>query len=1408
VVTEAAIPLFGDGDLPVTAGNPQRFTQRWRLVGAGLSNVWRYGDLILPAPSGRLLLRGPNGTGKTTALEALWPYLLDLNAQRLAAGKARPTTLASLMRDGATGKRRCGYVWLSLAAPKEEATSEGEEVHSYGVRLLYTDGGSPPVKVTAFTVPGVPVRDVTLYAQGRESLPHDQFVETIEHAGGQVFTDEDAYVAHLTRRIWVGTEAEARDLAARIRAVRNPTLLGDVSPRGAAGTLREALPGVSDDVVTATAEALAESDATREAFDRDRLAAESLARFAQAWSGHVVEVLTKAHAAAQQAEEDLAEADRRCARLRRGLAAARQAHDAAATEHNTLQQRLVELGARLKAIENSDRYRAAGRLADLEQALSARQRQARTEVEMLQGATRGAADRATQLRATASDLQQDLEELLARVVGPDHQMAAERPLITVREVPRDAYNIGTATADPGAQATIGVDLTAVDELGRRWRELAQQHRVRADSAGLALKDHLEVEQAQEASGAAQAAARAARTEADTAVLNAARASRDATVAVHDMLDQIAAWYSAHPALAPGGSAPLADPDESAVELVDATRWQLSDLMALRETEPAQALAETGRWDSVVRRAAATAMASAQQQRDTARNEAKALRRERNRLLGEADELRAGKLLAIPRPGWAGQGDDEHAFASAVDWHPELDDPTARALLETAMAASGLLGATLVSEGVQTPSWYVTATDTPVEDNLSAVLMADPNHPHAALVARVLHRVRIADSASSDQAGGLVIGRDGTFTIGPLHGRPAGVDDPAELLSAATHVGAQRRRQAALAHAEALERQANTLEGQAQQHDAAAAISEQDRRTLQSALDNLPSQQNAHTMESRRADTAATATQAEDAAAGAEDAATEKAEQAARLEAEWEQRTAARDLPIDVAELDELRRGGREKAHDIETSAAALTGKIRGRLSRLAEAATRDVTESGSLPRLYAEANTAAEGANRVAVEYQQLTETVGQDAGEAVAEHAAMSEQLRQVTAGQGQAQGAVHDAWTRLADLKNNVVGADANLDEATPRVEALRRRLRTYLSVPGVSEVLRTTTTAAATAGDAAGSTTGLDTADDIVATVGQALQGKPAVGRRTLRERYDTCRAELAGVWSLDPGETTEELDQFTLVHDSITYSPPAAAERGRQLKQRAQAALDAAEESALRDFVVGRLPSAIGTAWVHIKDWIDQVNRKMARASASSGVGVRVRATLSSDLTAAEHTAYRLSCQVGDSDRTVEQQREVGEALQSLIVAAEGETMAERLTNGVDVRQWLDIFYEIIRPDGQTQRWSSRTGLSGGERRLIVLAPMLASVAAFYDQLDLTGLRLAALDEVPAEVDEQGREGLARYIAELDLDLICTSYLWDGAPGAWDGVDAFDLEAGPDDTVVAFPMLVRGLDPIPGDSDWNT
>lgn len=161
-MTETLDLDFTDTPATAPAGNPDRFTSRWHLVGAGLSNVWRYGNLELPAMSGRLLLRGPNGTGKTTALEALWPFLLDLDhgQGKLSAGKARTTTLKQLMAEGAKEKgRRYGYVWLTVAPPA--GANEPVQV-TYGVRLQYSPSASPAVTIVPFTVPARPVQDFAL----------------------------------------------------------------------------------------------------------------------------------------------------------------------------------------------------------------------------------------------------------------------------------------------------------------------------------------------------------------------------------------------------------------------------------------------------------------------------------------------------------------------------------------------------------------------------------------------------------------------------------------------------------------------------------------------------------------------------------------------------------------------------------------------------------------------------------------------------------------------------------------------------------------------------------------------------------------------------------------------------------------------------------------------------------------------------------------------------------------------------------------------------------------------------------------------------------------------------------------------------------------------------------------------
>src|SRR5258708_36211198 len=98
------------------------------------------------------------------------------------------------MREGATGKRRCGYAWLTLAELREGTWS-------FGVRIHYSEGASPPVHVIPFTIPGSPLHELKLYGAARAQLTLEQFSAAVAACGGQVHDSEEAYVCHAAARL-------------------------------------------------------------------------------------------------------------------------------------------------------------------------------------------------------------------------------------------------------------------------------------------------------------------------------------------------------------------------------------------------------------------------------------------------------------------------------------------------------------------------------------------------------------------------------------------------------------------------------------------------------------------------------------------------------------------------------------------------------------------------------------------------------------------------------------------------------------------------------------------------------------------------------------------------------------------------------------------------------------------------------------------------------------------------------------------------------------------------------------------------------------------------------------------------------------------------------------------------------
>ena len=1357
-----------------------RFQKRWRLVAAGLSNVWRFGDLELHADSGRLLLRGPNGTGKTTALEALMPYLLDLNAARMSAGKARTTNLSALMREGAAGKRRCGYAWLTLDGPDEG-------IWSFGVRIQYSEGASPPVRVVPYAIPGRPLHELKLYGPARSPLTPEQFEQAVESSGGQIFETEEAYVSHLAARLFGVPDREAiATLATRLRQVRNPALLSDLSPQAAADALRESLPGVAEDVISATAEALAESDATREAFARDKEAAEVLKDFRAVWCAHATEVVGHAHASALEAAREV-RAQLSLAKTRSNELASAESAAAEAKQHaEKLARDIAAVKSEIAALEKHQSYRDAGRLSDLRSSAEAQLRAAQAAAQAMQATARGVATECESLRMELEYIAEYLEDHRLRAASADARAHDGKPLLSWAVRRRALLRAGEVSADAGAELIIHNDAARLRDAASAWLELARAQVEQAEAAALAIIDHKDVAALQIDAETKARAARDATKRAEDESANVKTADLAVATAVHELLQAVQSWTASHPQM----TEPM-KPSASAAATGGwaGSPWGIDDVEDLSKAEPAQALATCDAWARHVLARVESISGELRTKAQQAAAAAAALREEAQTLREAAKQLRNGRLLPLPRPEWAGAGDDDAALGAVLEWRETSSaDPEQRALMEAAMAAAGLLGATLAEGGAATRYWRVAPTGPIPAENLLQEVAVDGTNPLASAASAVLSRVQLAPSAELDtgDASALCIGRDGTFRAGVLHGRVPGADDQA-LLHAPSHIGSRQRRAAALARAESLEEQASDLERQAGSEEEAASRLELEADAVSIVGTSFPAREELRAAESRRAEISRIARELRDGANAAESEADRIAGELERARAEWLERTRKRGLPGDLEELARLQNQGRAGADALRKAAEAVGGKLAERLkSALSRYAAGDIDRR--LARSEVEAQEAFSVATDTQIAVRVLEETAGAAIAEVLARHGAASRRWSALQKESGPAREREIQTATARATAEANLAEAQRKLrEEAEPNAVRRLADLRALLAVPGVA--------LAVLDGEAL--------LDDkkLIEQVAAKLQGRKTLTMKTVLERFDAAKAKLAGLWSLDHGDGHGDLLTFALTYRDAVYTPIEAAVYAEALKLRAEQALEASDERALREFVIGRLPNAIGTAWTALQDWVVDVNRKMRSAAASSGVGVQVRIPLRDDLAPASRDVYELSCNVSAAERTPEQQRRLREALQALLAAAEGETMQQRVASAVDIRDWVQVNYEVTRPGGKTQRWSSRTGLSGGERRLVVLAPMLAAIAAGYDQFGPKAPRVAALDEVPAEVDDRGREGLARYIAELDLDLICTSFMWDGCPGAWDGIDAYDLEAGPDETVVAFPMLVRGSSPIP-------
>jgi len=755
---------------------------RWRLHRAGIVNVYQYEDEVLHFGGGRLLLRGVNGSGKSTAMNMLLPFLLTARQGRIDAAGEQSGILKSWMLGGRDDAQPVGYLWI-------EFERDGEFlVCGCGIKANRT---SDSVNTWWFVTSRRPRVDLDLVERG-VPLSADALRAALD--GDEVFGHDRRrdYRSSIERHLFGGASLDQH--IGLINVVRSPRV-GDRIDVELPEHLVDALPRLSD-------QALAEAAQPLDDLEEHRRNVAELARTVEA-----IEALLEIYRAYAATElRDRAEAGReRLDTLRARRRAERrqgqtleQTQGTLATldgEIGTHEATLVRLRVEIDALQESDVYREGRQLAPLRDLVAVAARQASEARERVAGRERRAGvtrEALSSARRRAHGDHGELNEALASagVLGERCRLVRRVP----GAVPLDERPLGVAPDDTEAREPAGTfEATAVERELVAVRAAVRQRRADLDElrAARGALDVAErrVERAESARDLAadSAAAAATRLAACHRALDAAR---------HDWRERarawsgevLASWRAAFGEASPGAVAslarggPAADPrsafPSSAPDDVPVDDERILHATLARE---AQALIEHHR--DVV-----TALDARLDGERRGRDEAQAL----------VDTLAARDEPDPPRLDW--QRPADHTLADLVDFAPHLDD-AARAGLEAALQASGLLSARVVDGtafALDSGELVAVAGDA-VPNPLGELLVVTVPARLAAEVDATLVE-RLLDSISSDPASAApnAVAPDGRFRVGALAGRHA--KTRADLVGASARREALERERARAAEA--------------------------------------------------------------------------------------------------------------------------------------------------------------------------------------------------------------------------------------------------------------------------------------------------------------------------------------------------------------------------------------------------------------------------------------------------------------------------------------------------------------------------------------------------------------------------------------------------------------------------------
>lgn len=1322
---------------------------------AGIVNVYQYAEETLRFGGGRLLLRGVNGSGKSTAMNMLLPFLLDANVRRIDAAGEQTGVLRSWMLSGRDEVQPTGYLWLELERagdPEVDGGTTAPEHLVFGCGIK-ANRNTDSVNHWWFVTNRRPGIDLELVrpvgGNARAPLSAEQL--RTEIGSECVWTKEQraGYRTELHGRLFGGADIDQHlDL---LHVVRNPRV-GDRIDVDLPRHLHDALPQLSDAAIDDAATPLEKLEEHRRNVGQLTNTVRTLDAIAATYRQHARSEL---RGRATDGGAAAAEHRRRVQAVRiatDGLAAIDEHLAAAAAEQAAQREAIVRHRGEIENLYASTAYQSLGQLDDRRSEV-ARLGRAVGEAERLLDEARQLVvehrDRVDRRRADARETLVRAERATTdlRAGADDGRVGAAAAALVAPSFVSTSREVGAPSGD-GQQVEVpdgGVDTSATRAAALQIRS-AGQLRAGDLAAVIEALDRADAAAEQAHLAAREATAAAERREAAADVEHRAReALRDLATAWRSDAE---VWVARAADLRTRhgideGAPPL--PDPSSV-----------DVVAGHDTL-AQAFASVVEASRRVQQVADAALVARLDREVELVAEATAV----------VTDLSTRELPEPPSTPW--QADRRGpSFGELLDFTPSVSDAD-RAGLEAALEASGLLAAEVRADGLVAASGELLAVpSTVVEPSLADLLVPTvPDHIplDPATVAGLLGSVS-TDPADLDRAGGpTTVTVDGRFRSGVLTGR--------HRKPAAEHVGVTARR----AMLDRLRAEAATALAEA---EAAVERSRADRQQVAVRLAEVEDLW--ATVPDGRALVAAqirVESSAADLALAVErhDAAVDAQERADRVHAELAD--AARRT---CAELD--------LPHD--RPALAAVGDALRSLPALADAVDRTLAElersvsgwSEAVDDLTAAANRADAAATRAEDRGREhrtarsdlatLEDAVGADA-KLVQDGI---DDAKAALAAAEQGSEAAQRSITSLTGDRGKAVEAADHARDAAARAERTAvdalTGLRRVLAVPGLVDAAVEPSTVEVSAE--------VEPADPVVPTVEDSPAGLRALCRalldqvpeapptpadsvrNALRQRRDS----LGAGWDAQDHQPDPSLPLSVEVIGPLGTMPlAAAAARAADELGRATGLLTAQQDQALRNLLNGLIAEEVARKLHAAEELVTGMNARLGQVRTTHGIGVSLRWKRRDDLDDDLREMVKLLARRPDL-RSGEQDGRLVEALSRRIEearAADPEASYASLVGRVfDYRDWHRMQVLVHRTGDEPVVLGRRTGLSEGEKKLVSYQPLFAAVAASCDALAERAPdapRFVLLDDAFAKVSEDNHAKLFGLLVDLDLDVIATS-----------------------------------------------